>query len=371
MILARTLTGTLNGRAAWILVTAVAMFAAFVLPATAAADADLRSTIQDAPDPIPTGGILTYTAEAENLGTGPATGVTLTVSLPSSVFFVSATPSQGSCSHVSAVVTCNLGSVSVGGTESATIAVEPQTIGTITANANVTATETDPVPGNNASQTTTTVTLGGYVRPKGATQVRSSLVTAFRTCEPDQASLVHGPPLEFASCASPLSASSYLTLGTPDLNGQPATGSGRVSVVEIGEGPPIILNNGDQADAGYELVMSDVRKASDLSDYTGELQARATLRITDKNNSVSGNAAATVTDTSISFNAPCTATANPNSGAICDVSTTAEALVPGMVKEARRTVWELGKLRVFDGGADGDADTGPNTLFLVGGLLVP
>jgi uncharacterized repeat protein (TIGR01451 family) len=366
MILARASTG----RAATILVTAVATFAALVLPATAAADADLRSTIQDAPDPVPTGGILTYTAEAENLGTGPATAVTLTVSLPSSVFFVSATPSQGGCSHVSGVVTCNLGSVSTGGTESATIAVEPQTTGPITANANVTAAETDPVPANNASQTTTTVTPGGHVRPKGAATVRSSLVPAYRICEPDQANLVHGPPIGSPSCSDPTPATGFLTLGAPDVNGQPAQSEGRVRLTRISE-TPIITGNGDQADAGYELVLTDVRNLSDLSDYIGELQVKTMLRVTDRNNSVSGNAAGTMVDTELDFTVPCTATASTTVGGTCSVSTTAEALTPGIVKEGKRTVWAVGKVRVFDGGADGDAQTGPNTLFATEGVFVP
>jgi hypothetical protein len=42
------------------------------------------------------------------------------------------------------------------------------------------------------------------------------------------------------------------------------------------------------------------------------------------------------------------------------------------VIEAKRSVWELGQVRVDDGGADSDADTtGDNTLFMVQGLFVP
>jgi uncharacterized repeat protein (TIGR01451 family) len=364
------LARNLAGKGTWILVTAVAAFSALVLPATAGADADMKSTITDAPDPVPTGGILTYTADAENLGTGPATGVTLTVTLPASVFFVSATPSQGSCSHLSGVVTCNLGGLSSGSTESATIAVEPQTVATITANANVTATETDPASGNNASSTSTTVTPGGHVRPKGAATVRSSLVPAYRICEPDQANLIHGPPMGSPSCSNPSPTTSYLTLGAPDVNGQPAKSEGRVRLTRIGE-TPIIFGNGDQADAGYELVLTDVRNLSDVSDYTGELQAKTVLRISDRDNSVSGNAAATMVDTEIDFTVPCTSTADPTVGGTCSVSTTAEALTPGMVKEGKRTIWAVGKVRVFDGGADGDAQTGPNTLFATQGVFVP
>ena len=54
-----------------------------------------------------------------------------------------------------------------------------------------------------------------------------------------------------------------------------------------------------------------------------------------------------------------------------DPATSAEALLPGLVKERKRALWQLGKLRVLDGGPDGDADTGPNTLFAAPGLFVP
>jgi len=144
-----------------------------------------------------------------------------------------------------------------------------------------------------------------------------------------------------------------------------------VKVRALYETPPLDPGDGDQDDVGYEVSLTDVRNAADLTDYTGELRVQAPLRITDRDNSYSGNAPATVTDTSIEFDVPCTATANAYSGATCGVSTTAEALLPGLVTERKRTIWELGKLRVLDGGADGDADTGPNTLFATQGLFVP
>ena len=53
------------------------------------------------------------------------------------------------------------------------------------------------------------------------------------------------------------------------------------------------------------------------------------------------------------------------------MSTTAEALIPNMVTERKRAIWALGRVRVFDGGADGDTATGPNTLFAVQGVFVP
>ena len=176
-------------------------------------EADVLSSITDSPDPVPAGGILTYTAQAKNLvGPDPATGVTLTVDLPPSVFYASATPSQGSCSQAAGTVTCNFGNLAVGASGTVTIQVEPQTPGSVTATANVTATEPDPIPGNNASQTTTTVKPGGYARPKTAAIIRAPLVPAFRACDAGQATLIHGPPLDEPSCGSPALTSGYLTL---------------------------------------------------------------------------------------------------------------------------------------------------------------
>jgi hypothetical protein len=251
------------------------------------------------------------------------------------------------------------------------IVVEPRTQGTATVTAIVAADETDPIAGNNASQTTTTVTAGGYPRPKSANPIHASLVPAFRACSPDEAGLVHGPPLAHPSCGSPAQASGFLTVGTPDANGPAANMAGYARLSAIGEPAPIDPNNGDQADVGLQLNLTDVRDKTTLADYGGELRAETILRITDQQSTPSGFAAATSTDTTLAFDVPCTPTAATNGGAKCVISTTAEALVPSLVTERRRTIWELGRVRVFDGGADGDTATGPDTLFAVQGIFVP
>ena len=53
------------------------------------------------------------------------------------------------------------------------------------------------------------------------------------------------------------------------------------------------------------------------------------------------------------------------------MDTTADALVPNTVTESKRTIWEVGQVQVFDGGADGVGSTTPNTLFGVTGIFVP
>jgi hypothetical protein len=53
------------------------------------------------------------------------------------------------------------------------------------------------------------------------------------------------------------------------------------------------------------------------------------------------------------------------------VTTTADATVPGAVVEGKRAIWELGQIEVLDGGADGIASTGPNTVFARQGVFTP
>ena len=45
--------------------------------------------------------------------------------------------------------------------------------------------------------------------------------------------------------------------------------------------------------------------------------------------------------------------------------------MPGLVSESKRTIWQMGDVRVLDGGPDGQASTTGNTLFLKQGVFVP
>ena len=60
---------------------------------------------------VTAGDNVTYTVTVSNNGPDTAEAVSVTDTLPSGVTFVSATPTQGSCSEAGGVVTCNLGSV--------------------------------------------------------------------------------------------------------------------------------------------------------------------------------------------------------------------------------------------------------------------
>jgi hypothetical protein len=94
------------------------------------------------------------------------------------------------------------------------------------------------------------------------------------------------------------------------------------------------------------------------------------LRITDRYNGAEFDEPATVTDTDIPVNIPCAATPGPEGG-LCAVQTSINSLMPGTVLHGNRTIWELGQVSVYDGGADGDADTADNSLFEVQGTFTP
>ena len=65
-------------------------------------------------------------------------------------------------------------------------------------------------------------------------------------------------------------------------------------------------------------------------------------------------------------------TANTSGGSTCAVSTTANALYPGIAQALERAIWQLGQLVVFDGGPDGAASTTEdNAIFMRQGLFVP
>jgi uncharacterized repeat protein (TIGR01451 family) len=111
------------------------------------------SITKGAPGTAVPGSQITYNILVSNAGPQTASNVVVTDTIPAGTTFVSATPSQGTCSFAAPTVTCNLGAVASGG--SATIAltvVTPTSPQTITNTATVVNTpETDPTPGNNTS----------------------------------------------------------------------------------------------------------------------------------------------------------------------------------------------------------------------------
>jgi hypothetical protein len=211
-----------------------------------------------------------------------------------------------------------------------------------------------------------TSVLDGYPRPRGATPLFAPLVPAYKSCTAPNSS--HGAPLSFPSCNPPDLESQFLTVGTPDSNGNGARSIGSVlfGVMLGDEETPE-----DEADLRITVSLTDVRRQADLDDYSGELEANPTLQITDRQSGAAGDEPATVSDFAFPVTVPCTETADTTVGATCAVTTTADSLVPGAVSEGKRAIWELGPIDVSDGGADGLTSTEDNTVFARQGVFVP
>jgi hypothetical protein len=202
----------------------------------------------------------------------------------------------------------------------------------------------------------------GHARPKAAPLIKVALVPAFEPCmDPDR---IHGPALTFSSCNPPQPASAYVTAGTPDNNGRPAGFTGTVQYKVLAGRAATAA---DEADVRLRATLADVRSRSGLTDYTGELAVRSVLRVTD---GLIGTVRVTVQDFPFSVTVPCTATPG-TSGSKCTVATTLDAVTPGAVPEGKRSVWALGAIEVYDGGADGRAATADNTLFARQGMFIP
>ena len=180
-----------------------------------------------------------------------------------------------------------------------------------------------------------------YARPKGATPTRFSLVPAYRQCA--GANLLHGPPLAHPSCNPPVQRSGGLTIGSPDANGAASVSSGFAGFEVLGGSPS---TPADDADVRVQVSITDVRRRADMADYTGNLQASTTVRVTDR---VEGTS--TVSDIALPVQVPCAATAG-DVGSTCAVTTTLDAINPGTVDEGSRAVWQLSGFELLDASAE-------------------
>ena len=216
-----------------------------------------------------------------------------------------------------------------------------------------------------------------HPRPRGATPMRLSMAIAFNECtSPNR---THGAPLAFPSCSPPVQSSSSVTVGTPDANGATANGIGSIRIaVDPGvPGPPedsdvILVGNATDIRCKAGTVSCGSANSADGADYTGELEGNAQIRITDHDNGgTSGADPGTVVDIPFPVITPCASTASTGIGATCAITTSANAVVPGSVKDTKRGNVEIGQVFVTDGGPDGVIATTPNTDFSRQGIFIP
>jgi hypothetical protein len=230
----------------------------------------------------------------------------------------------------------------------------------------------------------------GYARPKGATPLDIRLVPAFDECTGSSPEgMTHAGPLAVPSCHSnPMTQSSaYLTMPAPDRANPYATsaiGTGLVTLkvaclvpgtttqVTGPGGVGECTDPGDQIDVkitttttGTVCVTTSGGCAVAASNYQGEIMGLMSIRITDRFNGAGQVHPGTAQDYPFKWTVQCV------SGS-CNSVTSADLGMPDVAREGKRAVWQLGKVQVYDGGADGDTDTtGDNTLFMEQGLFVP
>ena len=133
-------------------------FDAFVTKLFASTDANLN-IVKTGPSSVVVNDNFDYTLTVTNLGPASAPMVKVSDVLPTQVTFLSATPTQGSCSLVStSKVVCGLGTMTNGQVVTIDIKVNAATGGTAVNTGGVTSKAVDPFGGNNASQVTTSIT---------------------------------------------------------------------------------------------------------------------------------------------------------------------------------------------------------------------
>ncbi len=191
--------------------------------------------------------------------------------------------------------------------------------------------------------------LDPYPRPGGGSPQRVPLVPSYQKCTAPNSQ--HVEPLDEPSCTPPALTSQVLTTGTAG-RGQ---GSARLDAIQGDPGTPT-----DEADLRITASASDVRcKQANAacpsgagSDFTGKLLLSVSARITDRASGF-GGVSATASDTKLQAPLTCTASPDATLGASCTTTTSADALIPGYVKETKRTVFSSLRVTLDDPGFNG------------------
>jgi hypothetical protein len=221
--------------------------------------------------------------------------------------------------------------------------------------------------------------LATHPKPNGAAKVRITLVPAFKECT--VGNTTHGAPLSLSSCNPAVQDSTELTAPNDDTTLANGSITVRYFCTNGVLGDPLCGAAGDQADVRLISSGNDVRckpghaavtscgstNATGGPDYTGQVLGTAVIRITDHYNGPPGfTSTATVIDTDFPVGAQCTATAATDRGSSCGITTSADAVVPDVVKEDKRSSVEIQQIQVLDAGATDGVLAGAG-----GGLICP
>ena len=213
-----------------------------------------------------------------------------------------------------------------------------------------------------------------YPTPSRASLLSFPIVPNFRqTIDPSQCQArggtpsAHGAPLALPSCDPP----SFVP-GTVAHIGPAGAGSSQLTAL-----PGDLSTAANDADVAFGATLTDVRSGGaggpdyDPSANGGDLAMVTKWQITDLYNGATLGDPATAADFDFPVPVQCAATADQSIGAACDVSTTANALVPGAIREATRAVIQVFRLRVNDAGSNGVLGDSDDRAFAQQGIYVP
>lgn len=176
----------------------------------------------------------------------------------------------------------------------------------------------------------------------------------------------HGPPLSFGSCSPP-----GVLPGTQARIGPQSTSGVDVTTIP-GDTDP---GNGDQADVTIVFVVTDVQAVAG-GDYNpqpsgSDVLAASRLRVSDHNVSPPHPSGGTVIDFEFGVPVMCTPTADPTTGSVCAVSTSADNVVPAVIKENLNAVVQTHRVRVNDAGPDNAPGNGDDKRLSSQGIYIP
>jgi hypothetical protein len=248
-------------------------------------------------NPVNVGDDLTYSIVVTNLGASSASSAKLTNTVPANTTFLTAVPSQGTCSVNGSQLVCSFGTVPSQGTVTVTVTVRPTAGGTIANSFKVGSAITDPNPNNNTASINVRANALPQIQPLGNRTINEDTSTgpiAFTLSDaetppnaliltnrsssqalvPDSNILLGGTGTNRTLTVTPLPnqfGSTVITRTVTDNDGASVSSSFTLSVSAVNDPPTIstISNqivNEDTSTATIPFVIGDVESpASSLT----------------------------------------------------------------------------------------------------------
>jgi hypothetical protein len=96
------------------------------------------------------------------------------------------------------------------------------------------------------------------------------------------------------------------------------------------------------------------------------------VRITDSFNGTTQDVPATANDGAFPIPMDCLPSPlNATIGSTCGVNTSANALMPGVIRTGDKSIWQLGEIQVLDSGTDGTRGNADDQTLAVQGIYLP